>query len=383
MRIVQATTLLCVTAALIALGGCSGESAVDSKQPANDDRQNASAALATSAGPGARSNWAVARAGDEVFAFYGLGAGKTHSDIAGDAYAYDLRTAHWRALPAIPVAQGRLASVAAEVFGQIYLFGGYTVAGDGAESSTPEVLRFDPRANAFFLESQMPVPVDDAVAVVWRQRWVVLVSGWHDTGNVSDVQIYDTREKTWIAGTPWPGKPVFGHAGGMVDDKLVVCDGVTAQTLADGKNHFAISDACWQGHFSAEAVGQIDWSRLPAHPGAPLYRSGATGVIDAAGTPRVVFAGGSTRPYNFDGIGYDGQPAQPSDTVLSFDLNTRSWTTHAPLPEAGMDFRGLIADDGYFLLFGGMRSDQQVSDGTIRFALGDATAEAPSPAAAR
>jgi len=32
------------------------------------------------AAPVARSNWAVARAGDQVFAFYGMGAGKTSRD---------------------------------------------------------------------------------------------------------------------------------------------------------------------------------------------------------------------------------------------------------------------------------------------------------------
>jgi hypothetical protein len=45
------------------------------------------------------------------------------------------------------------------------------------------------------------------------------------------------------------------------------------------------------------------------------------------------------------------------------------WEVHAPLPEAGMDFRGLIALDGAYGLFGGMRSQQRVSGDVIRFSL--------------
>src|SRR3954470_653217 len=39
------------------------------------------------AAPVARTNWAVTRLGDQVFAFYGLGVGKTSSEIARDVHA--------------------------------------------------------------------------------------------------------------------------------------------------------------------------------------------------------------------------------------------------------------------------------------------------------
>jgi len=322
----------------------------------------ASQALAQEA-PVARANWAVARAGSHVYTFHGLGPGKTYSDIERDVHALDLRSGQWRKVGDIPVDQGRLASVAVTVAGSVYLIGGYTVSAKGEEVSTPEVLRFTPDSGHFESESRMPVPVDDSVALPWRDRWIVLVSGWHDKGNVADVQIYDTQTRQWSTATPYPGKPVFGHAGGLVKDTMVVCDGVTSTKGSDGKNQFAISNECWQGKLDAQNPGRISWRQLPAHPGAPLYRAGAVG--DAG---HVLFAGGSSRPYNYNGIGYDGQPSEPSDAVFSFDPARGAWQTHAPLPEPGMDFRGLIPlDGGEYGLFGGMRAGQRVSGGVIRF----------------
>lgn len=326
---------------------------------------------AQTSAPVARSNWAVARLGDQVYTFFGLGTGKTSNDIMRDVHALDLKSGQWRKVGDIPVQQGRLASAALTVGGKVYVLGGYTVSPEGEEVSTPEVLRFLPDTGHFVTETLMPVPVDDTVAMPWRERWIVLVSGWHDKANVTDVQIYDTKTKQWHAGTPWPGKPVFGHAGGLINDTMVICDGVTAEKKADGKNFFAISNACWQGTLNAQQIGKIDWQPLPAHPGTPLYRAGATGDNNDK-IARIAFAGGSSRPYNYNGIGYDGVPAEPSAAVFSFQVKSGMWELHAPLPEASMDFRGLIALDGAYGLFGGMREGQKVSGEMIRFRLAPA-----------
>jgi N-acetylneuraminic acid mutarotase len=300
-----------------------------------------------------------------VVAFYGLGPGKTHADIARDVHALDLRSHRWRKVGDIPVDQGRLASAALTVGGKVYLIGGYTVSAKGEEVSTPDVMRFQPASGQFEAETSMPVPVDDSLALPWRERWIVMVSGWHDKANVADVQIYDTQTKKWTGATPYPGKPVFGHAGGLSGDTMVICDGVTADKGADGKNVFAMSDECWQGRLEAKQLERIVWRRLPAHPGKPLYRAGAVGAMG-----RIVFAGGSTRPYNYNGIGYDKLPAEPSDAVFSFAPARGAWQSHAPLPEAGMDFRGLIPlGGGEYGLFGGMRAGQEVSADIIRFRL--------------
>ncbi len=344
---------------LVAMTGCARESAWKANEAASADPD-----ALEQRSPVARANWTIARAGEEVYAFYGLGPGKTHADIARDVHAYNLRTRKWRVAAEIPVAEGRLASVAITIGGDIYLFGGYTVSPAGEEASTPEVLRFDPETDRFERETTMPTPVDDSIALPGRDRWIILVSGWHDTGNVADVQVYDTRTKAWTSGTPWPGAPVFGHAGGVVGDVLVACDGVTAVKGEDGRNRFSLTDSCWRGELDADKVGRIRWQALPPHPGAALYRAGAVGTRDGNA---VVFAGGSTRAYNYDGIGYDGVPAEPSAMVVSYDLRCNAWRTPPPLVAAAMDFRGLIEDRGRFLLFAGMRRGQTVSADVIRF----------------
>ena len=330
----------------------------------------ASVAQAQDTAPVARANWAVARAGGQVYTFYGLGAGKTHAEIERDVHALDLASGKWRKVGDIPVEHGRLAAAAVTVAGSVYLIGGYTVSAKGEEVSTPEVMRFLPHSGRFEVDTQMPVPVDDSVAMPWHDRWIVMVSGWHDKGNVADVQIYDTKTKQWTAATPYPGKPVFGHAGGLTGDTMVICDGVTADKGPGDKNIFAITNACWQGTLDVKQPSRISWRQLPAHPGAPLYRAGAVGTAGTAGDAgRVLFAGGSSNPYNYNGIGYDKRPSEPSAAVFSFDPARGVWQSHAPLPEAGMDFRGLVplggGTDG---LFGGMRAGQHVSGGVIRFA---------------
>jgi N-acetylneuraminic acid mutarotase len=348
---------------------CGGMIAVSLHAQAMTNDSEADRAGLLPPAPVARSNWAVARAGDEVFAFYGIGAGKRSSDIARDIYALNLRSRTWRRVGDIPVAQGRLGSAAVTIGGKVYVVGGYSVSPEGEEVSTPEVFRFDPATGSMSIETTMPTPVDDSVALSWRDRWIVLVSGWHDTSNVADVQIYDTKARRWEKGTPWPGTPVFGHAGGLVDDVMVVCDGVTASKDGSGKNRYTITNACWQGQLDVRAPGNIYWRHIFPHPGVPLYRAGATGAKDRLGNSRVVFAGGTHRPYNYNGIGYDHVPAEPSSAVFAFDPTHSVWTSYQSAPEAGMDFRGLIAFDDTFVLLGGMDAKQAVTNQVVRFTL--------------
>ncbi len=109
------------------------------------------------------------------------------------------------------------------------MIGGYTVAEDHAERSTPGVYRLDMAAQPGWTRvATMPVPVDDAVALVHEDRYLYLVSGWSDSGNVNLVQVWDSRKNAWRQAEPWPGTPVFGHAGGMVDNRLAIVGGMNA-----------------------------------------------------------------------------------------------------------------------------------------------------------
>lgn len=320
--------------------------------------------------PTPHSNNAVAKlevdGSARFYSFMGLTAGKTHADISKRAFEFDLKRNNWRALPDVPVALGRLASTAVGVGGRVYLFGGYTVAADGAEVSTPEVYAFDPRTNAYSRRAPMPVPVDDSVALPYQDRYIYLVSGWHDKDNVRLVQVYDTKEDRWLRATDWPGLGVFGHAGGIAGNRIVIADGVTVVPGITGSARFKLVGDAWAGTIDDKDPGKIAWRKLPPHRGAPLYRMAATGVATG---DRVVFAGGSETAYNYNGQGYDGTPATPSARAFAFDLRRDRWVELDPKPHPTMDHRGLLEADGTLYTIGGMGSERQVIGEVIAFTL--------------
>jgi len=305
-------------------------------------------------------------AGTYLYSFLGLGSGKTWLDISADAFVLAPGASAWRKLSPLAGQQGRLAASAVVVGKAAWLFGGYTVDKDGGEISTPGVFRIRPGESNLTRMTDMPVPVEDSVVLVYQDRYVYLVSGWHDLGNVNLVQVLDTETLQWKQATPWPGTPVFGHAGGISGSRILICDGVRIHHPPNAdKREFLSSDQCWSGLVDVENYRRIHWQPVQAHPGMSRYRMAATG--DPSG--RVVFAGGSVNPYNFDGVGYDGVPAVPEASIFSYNLLTGEWQVHGKLPQGSMDHRGLPFADGWYYLIGGMRDQQQVNSDVYRFRL--------------
>lgn len=307
------------------------------------------------------SNNAVALAygpdGPTIYSFLGLGAGKTYRDIRRSATACSLRARRCVVLPDVPVPQGRLAATAVTAGGKIYLFGGYSVTKDGGEASNPETLIFDPATGNWRRGAPIPVPVDDSVALVDRDRFVYLVSGWHDNGNVRRVQVYDCVADHWFEATPYPGTPVFGHAGGITGGKLVIADGVALLgNTPEGRRHYALVGEAWRGDIDPANPARIRWTPLPAHPGRPAYRMAAAGE-----GARVLFAGGSENPYNYNGMGYDGKPSEPSARLFAYDLGAGRWVSYPNKAVASMDHRGMIATGGTLYIAGGMIAGQTVT----------------------
>jgi len=318
--------------------------------------------------PAGVSNNAVSVTSDgdgyRLISALGLGESKGWNDTRSQAYLFNSRTNDWADLQAVPGGQGRLAASAVTVAGRVYLFGGYTVARDGEEKSTPEVYRLNEPDGSWSEYSRMPVPVDDAVILVYQDRYIYLISGWHDLGNVNLVQVLDTQTGSWQQATPFPGAPVFGHSGGITADAMVICDGVAVSHPADGSSRqFISSSECWQGRVDEKNYRRIHWQRLPAHPGKPRYRMAAGG--DAS--DRIWFVGGSDNPYNYDGTGYNDQPSEPEAVIFSYDVANKEWSCHGRLQQATMDHRGLPFHDGWFYVIGGMRAGQKVSNEVFRF----------------
>ena len=290
-----------------------------------------------------------------VFSALGIDTSKQWSGITRRAFILEAGRPSWRELPPVPGMVGRLAATAQVVGGKLYLFGGYTVAADGAETSSPNVDIFDPATNQWGAGAPVPVPVDDAVSGLYRDSLVYLVSGWHDTDNVDAVQIYDPARNRWLPGTKFPGTAVFGHAGGLLGQSILVIDGARKTGTS---RRYALVAQTWLGLIDPADPTEIAWRELPRHPGPALYRAAAA-PCPAQGV--ILAAGGTDNPYNYTGLGYDGRPAEPRAAAVAFDPISATWRTLPPLAEPTMDHRGLAIVGDQAWTIGGMRAGQRVS----------------------
>ena len=161
---------------------------------------------------------------------------------------------------------------------------------------------------------------------------------------------------------------MFGHAGGLAGNSMIITDGVAVAGLVDGKRKFVAAKLTWRGDIDPDDPSRITWRGVDAHSGGAKYRMAAIGD-DARG--RVIFAGGGDNPYNYDGIGYDGVPAKPSGGYFAYDLKTDKWIELGRLAEPSMDHRGLAQSGQDYYIMGGMDAEQNVVSRIVKFRIGD------------
>lgn len=316
------------------------------------------------------SNNAVAISHDfgdsRIFSFMGIGPKKTWDAVTGSAYELNPETGKWKELRPVPGVAGRLGASAVALHEQVFIFGGYVIDGQGGETTVPDLNVFVPGENRYYRGKDIPVPVADAVVGVYRDRYIFLIGGRStaELGAVPNVQIYDTDKDTWMQGTPFPGMPVFGHAGAIVGDTIVFVDGARKNTGGANPKYVASSD-CWMGKLQSSKKGditKIEWSQIVAHPGRARFRIAAgAGAADRRGG-KIYFSGGSDTPYDYNGVGYNGRPAEPSALTFAYDVYSQRWeTVNEDVSEPTMDHRGLLVMGHSLVVVGGMRFSQQVT----------------------
>lgn len=310
-----------------------------------------------------------------LLSFNGLLAGKDYTDVSNKAFMLQLGNSSdkqlgenkWQTLDNVPIAQpvngltGRLASIATSIGSKAYVFGGYTVAKDHSEVSVPDVYSFDVTSRTYQLLPPMPVPVDDSVALTYQNRYIYLVSGWHNDGNVNLVQVFDTHTNEWQQASPFPGKPVFGQAAAMSGDKMIVCDGVRVDVHLDKRRSYAAEPACYLGKVSKDNITRIDWRKVKHPTGIARYRMAA---VANAEENAAYFIGGSDNPYNYTGIGYNGVPSSPDSKIWRYDFNDNEWS-FIESNTATMDHRAAVIVNGTLMTIGGMKKDQVVTGEVI------------------
>lgn len=293
-----------------------------------------------------------------IFSFLGLGTGRDYRGITKKAFTLDPAARRWEPLHDVPGTVGRIAATAQAIGSRVFLFGGYSVAADGKETTSPATDIYLIGERRWVRGADAPVPLDDAVSGVWRDRLIYLVSGWSTDRTVTTVQAYDVAADRWLAATPIPGTPVFGHAGGVVDDTIVYCGG--ARMLGPGALKYGPSAECYRGDINPADPSAITWRAIAQHPGAARYRA-AAGPVKTRAHTGVMFVGGTTNPYNYNGFGYDTRPSEPESSTWIYDTARDSWTVGPTLDAPTMDHRGLVEAAGAWWVVGGFTGGQVVS----------------------
>jgi len=307
--------------------------------------------------PAAVSNNAVATNTTYVYSFMGIDSTKQFSGIHLKGFRYDIANDTWDTIPSVPDNLTRIAGAASTVNGKIYVIGGYHVYSNGSEVSSDKVFIYDPVSNTFTSGMDIPVATDDHVQCVWQDSLIYVISGWSNTGNILDVQIYNPALDMWMAGSSLPGGngyEAFGASGVIVDNTIYFSGGVTDSWV------FSMIPKLRTGVINPGDPTVINWS-IADDSLASLYRSGA-GVLE--GQP--IWLGGADKAYNYDGVEYGtGQGVEPLNRVTRYDPLTSVISIEPGAIPAIMDMRGIAQiDSNKYIIAGGMESDQEVSGKT-------------------
>lgn len=292
-----------------------------------------------------------------VYSFAGIDSTKIYSGIGLDAMRYNTQTGVWDVLPDMPDTMTQIAAGANTVNNIIYVIGGYHVFANGNEVSSDRVHRFDPENNVWLTPgAPIPVPIDDQVQAVWRDSLIFVVTGWSNTGNVPDVQIYNPYTDTWTAGTSTPNDNnyrAFGASGTIVGDTIYYNGGAAMGFNFPGRAELR------KGVIDPNDPTQITWTHPSLNPGDKGYRMACTSYGN-----KIFWIGGSGTTYNYNGIAYNGTGGvEPLHRILTYDTEGQWWNEGVMEPWGVMDLRGIaqIASNQW-IICGGMTAGQTVTN---------------------
>jgi N-acetylneuraminic acid mutarotase len=183
-----------------------------------------------------------------VYSFGGIDSTKIWSGINKKSFRYNTITNIWDTIPDLPNTNAVIAAGASYVDSIIYIMGGYQVLSSGNEISSNIVNRFDPRTNSYLSDgANIPVATDDHVQAVWNDSLIYVITGWSNTGNIPNVQIYDPANDSWLIGAAVPNNNLykaFGASGTIIGNTIYYHGGAVST-----------------GNFSGQStlrIGQID-----------------------------------------------------------------------------------------------------------------------------
>lgn len=293
-----------------------------------------------------------------LFSFMGIGQKGTWDAVTNQAFSLDLNTGQWTELKPVPGPAGRVDASAVAAREAVYLLGGFTVAAQGEQTSVRSVEMFQSGREVWYRAQDMPIPLDNTVVGVYRDRFIYTIGGRSQGNPVQTVQLYDAETDKWSQATSLPGTAVFGHAGGILDDNIVYVDGAQMNT-SGGKGRYMPATDSWMGKIDHKNPAKITWTKLPAHPGSAHFQIAAAA---SEHEHKIYFSGGSEQLYGYTGQTYGGTPAAASAMTFAFDVKSGKWevinekTLNPPLGN-----RALLVIPKGLVRIGGLEMDGKVT----------------------
>ncbi|MGB1039404.1 MAG: T9SS type A sorting domain-containing protein [Flavobacteriales bacterium] len=292
-----------------------------------------------------------------VFSFCGIDSLKNYRGINLKGFRYNTSSKTWDTIPDVPDTRGKIAAGASTVDSIIYIIGGYHVDNRGNEVSSNKIHRYNINTNSYLSDgTNIPVATDDHVQAVWKNSLIYVITGWNNTSNIPNVQIYNPISNSWSVGNPVPNNNTyksFGASGTIVGNTIYYYGG------ASSASGFNIQNILRVGEINPVNPTQITWSDSIIDPSIACYRAACVG-----NSRGINWLGGSEVTYNYNGIAYNGSggvPAtgrniyyNPSDSTLGY-----KFVYGDSLP---MDLRGIADFGNTKYIVGGMIENQQVTN---------------------
>ena len=294
-----------------------------------------------------------------VFSFGGIDTSKVYTGINKRAFRYDVTNDIWDEIDTLPVVLPLIASSAITVNNKIYIIGGYHVYSNGNETSSNEVIIYNPETNVYEPNgTPIPVPIDDQAQMVWRDSLIYVVTGWSNTSNVPNVQIYDPALDQWQSGTNLPNTSMykaFGSSGYIIGDTIFYHGGASTGLNFPATKHLR------KGVIDNSDPTQITWT-TELEASKANYRSACVSHGN-----NIFWIGGSETSYNYNGVAYNGTGGvEPAYTISRYDAQFQNWYEGNGSPFGVMDLRGIgQVDATSWVVCGGMEDGQQVSNRTF------------------
>jgi hypothetical protein len=296
-----------------------------------------------------------------VYSFGGIDSTKNYTGINLKSFRYHVSTNSWDTIPDLPDSRGKIASGASTIDSIVYIIGGYHVYFGGNEVSSNKVHRFNINTNTYLTDATpIPVPIDDHVQAVWKDSLIYAITGWSNSGNVPNVQIYNPTTNSWTIGTSTPNNnnyKSFGASGTIVGNTIYYFGG------ASMGGNFPCQNIVRIGEINPSNPTQITWRMQIPNASLRTYRAAC--ITSSVG---IHWLGGSETTYNYNGIAYNGTGGVSASNKNIFYNTTDSSLNLKQLSgdSIPMDLRGIANFGNTKYIAGGMLQNQKVSNKTYR-----------------